>query len=169
MKNLLIASFLFITTNAIAMNAAHYKVLPGSLHKKGNVVVTVLPSESTFDVEMDYNLKKKPLVPVSNNLLKGKKVYHFPLKFKSEEGYRELEKTKTMMIPKAELKFVKKGNFGNLKNAYFIQVLPTNKKSKIDIVYHPSLSSVGWANIQLTFLMPIPIINGYKVEAEITK
>lgn len=152
---------------ANAQNEAHYNVLPGKLHKKGSVAVKVLPSKTSYDVEMDFEVKKKTLVPVPEKLLKGSKVYQFPIKFKTKQGYADLEKSKTMVIPKAVLNFVKRGNFGRLKNAYFIQVLPTNKKSKIDIIYHPSLASVGWARIKITFLSNIPLLHNYELEAEV--
>lgn len=153
--------------NSQAQNTAHYKVLPGKLHEKGKVEITVLPNESSYDVKMDFELKKKNFVPVPDRLLKGSKVYHFPVQFKTEEGYQELQEVKTMVIPKAVLKFVKRGNLLHLKNAYFIQVLPTNKKTKIDIVYHPSLTSVGWATVDITFLSNIPLLDGYEIKGEI--
>lgn len=167
MKYLAVVFFLLLSMNSQAQSVLHYNVLPGTLHQDGSVDVTVLPNKSSFEVEMAFDLKKKPLVLVPDNLLKGKKVYQFPLEFKNKKGYLDLEKLKTMTIPKAELYFVKKGNLGKLKNAYFIQVLPINKKSKIDIVYHPSLSSVGWARIKIIFLSNIPILNGYELEAEV--
>lgn len=116
---------------------------------------------------MDYNVKKKDWVPVPSKLLKGKTVMEFPEEFRTETGYQNLEKQKTMEIPKAVLKFVKRADFGNLKNAYFIQVLPTNKKTKIDIIYHPSLPSVGWEKVQITFISKIPLLDGYELIAKL--
>lgn len=167
MKYFVLAFFILLAINSQAQSVALYTVLPGMLHQDGSVDITVLPNKSSFDVEMSFDLKKKPLVLVPDNLLKGKKVYQFPLEFKNKKGYLDLEKLKSITIPKAELFFVKKSNFGKLKNAYFIQVLPTNKKSKIDIIYHPSLASVGWARFKITFLSNLPILNGYEIEAEV--
>lgn len=167
MKLLIVSFVLMISSMANAQNEAHYNVLPGKLHKKGSVAVKVLPNKTSYDVEMNFEVKKKALVPVPEKLLRGSKVYQFPIKFKTKEGYVELEKSKSMLIPKAVLNFVKKGNFGKLKNAYFIQVLPVNKKSKIDIIYHPSLASVGWARIKITFLSKFPLLNNYELEAEV--
>ena len=62
---------------------------------------------------------------------------------------------------------MKRGDAGNLKNAYFFQVHPTNKKSKIDIVYHPDLPSVGWLSVDITFLSNIPLLDGYELEARL--
>lgn len=159
--------FLFIASSVLAQSDANYNVLAGKLHKSGKVRVHILPETAKFKVQMDYDVKKKDWVPVPSKLLKGKTVMEFPDEFKTEAGYQNLEKQKSMAIPKAILKFVKKADFGNLKNAYFIQVLPTNKKTKIDIVYHPSLPSVGWEKVQITFISKIPLLNGYQLIAKI--
>lgn len=116
---------------------------------------------------MDYELKKKSLVPVPSKLLKGKTVLEFPKEFRTELGYRNLKTAKTMQIKKAMLKFVKQGTFKEYKNAYFIEVHPTNKKSKIDIIYHPKLPAVGWAQLEITFISHFPVLNGYELKADI--
>lgn len=159
--------FLF-TFDAIGSSAV-YRVMPGSLHRKGKVIVTVLPDTDKFKVNMEYDVTKKELVPVPAKLLKGTKVMEFPNEFRTEKGYQELEKKKTMEIPKAVLKFVKKADAGPLKGAYFIEVHPTNKKSKIDIVYHPSIPSVGWNSVKITFISPFPVLDGYILEAELKR
>ena len=158
---------LFISTYTFAQSSADYKVLAGKLHKSGSVKVSILPIPEKFKVQMDYDVKRKDWVPVPGKLLKGKTVMEFPEDFKTEVGYQNLEKQKSMNIPKAVLKFVKRADVGNLKNAYFLQVLPTNKKTKIDIVYHPDLPSVGWDNVKITFISNIPILNGYVLIAKL--
>lgn len=160
-------TLLFLISHAFAQSSADYKVLAGQLHKSGKVKVQILPETAKYKVQMDYNVKKKDWVPVPSKLLKGKTVMEFPEEFRTETGYQNLEKQKSMQIPKAVLKFVKKADFGNLKNAYFIQVLPTNKKTKIDIIYHPSLPSVGWEKVQITFISKIPLLDGYELIAKL--
>lgn len=118
---------------------------------------------------MDYKVKKKDLVPVSSSLLRGSKTFDFPNSFKTVAGYIDLQRKGTMDIPKARLKFLRRGDLGELKDAYFIEVLPTNNKSKIDIVYHPSLPSVGWRSVKITFISPFPILDGYELYAELVK
>lgn len=73
-----------------------------------------------------------------------------------------------MDSPKAELRFVKRGDFDGFKDAYYIEILPKNKKSKIDVVYHPSLPAVGWSEVTITFLSNIPVLNGYQLAAKLT-
>ncbi len=150
---------------AIAASSANYKVKPGKLHRKGKVIVNILPDAEQFRVKMDFDVKKKDYVPVPAKLLKGSTVMEFPNKFRTEAGYKELEKKKTMSIHKAELRFQKRSDAGGLKNAYFFEVRPTNKKSKIEIIYHPSLPSVGWLKVDITFLSNIPVLDGYELEA----
>lgn len=166
MKSLLSLIFLFSTLPLFAQDMAIYRVLPGTLHRKGKVVIKVLPDADKYKVQMDYDVKTKSLVPVPNKLLKGTTIMEFPPEFRTEAGYKDLEKKKTMEIKKAHLVFIKRGDIGALKNAYFLEVHPTNKKTKIDIVYHPSLPSVGWSRIKITFISNLPILDGYVLEAE---
>lgn len=161
--------FLILSINSFAQSAAEYKVLKGLLHRDGKVGVKILPDPGKYIVEMSYDVKKKSLVPVPSKLLKGKTVIEFPELFRTEAGYAALEKQKQMEIPKAVLKFVKRADYKDLKAAYFIEVHPTNKKSKVDIIYHPSLPSVGWARVQITFLSNIPVLNGYELVAELKR
>lgn len=155
-------------TNSFANTpVANYKVKEGTLHRGGKIKVSVLPVPDKYKVLMEYDVKRKSWVPVPGNLLKGKKEMEFPKQFETVKGYEELEEKKSMDIPKAKLVFVSRVDVGDLKGAYKLQVLPTNKKSKIDIIYHPSLPSVGWKSVIITFLSNIPILDGYKLEAEI--
>ena len=55
----------------------------------------------------------------------------FPVEFRTVKGYQQLEKQKTIKTAKAHLKFVKRAESEGLKDAYFVDVFPTNKKSKI--------------------------------------
>lgn len=158
---------MLFTLSAFASTTANYNVLPGKLHKKGKVVVNILPDKDLYRVKMDFNVEKKNLVPVPAKLLKGSTVMEFPEKFRTEAGYKELEKKKHIDMKKAQLVFKKRADAGRLKNAYFFEVRPTNKKSKIDIIYHPDLPSVGWYKVDITFLSNIPVLNGYELEAKL--
>jgi hypothetical protein len=93
----------------------------------------------------------------------------FPAEFRTVKGYQQLEKLKTIKMPKAELRFVKRAKSGTLKDAYFVDVLPTNKKSKISLIYHPSLPDTGWQQITITMLSKMPILDGYELKAKIKK
>lgn len=160
---------LFVFLLSISCVAAVFQVSPGKLHRKGKVVVTILPDKTKYMVEMKYNVKKKNFVPVPQKLLEGTKVMEFPQIFRTEAGYKELEAKKHMDIPKADLVFTRRGDIGDLKGAYFFEVKPTNKKSKIDIIYHPSLPGTGWLAVDITFLSKFPILDGYKLKAELNR
>lgn len=168
MKRLTGAILLMLSLTTWAAGVAHYDVTKGQLHTKGKVTTTILPDAEKFKVQMDFDVKKKSLVPVPSKLLKGRSVMEFPQIFRTEEGYAELEKKGSLDSPKAELRFVKRADFGTYKDAYFIQILPKNKKSKIDVVYHPSLPAVGWAEVKITFLSAIPVLDGYELQAKLT-
>ena len=167
MKTTTLLLALSLTLPALAADEAHYKIKQGQLHDGGKVDVTILPDPKSFMVEMKFDIDKKPMVPVPGKLLKGTTVMEFPLKFKTEAGYKELQTKKAIGIPKAELKFIKRADTGDLKQAYFLEVHPTNKKSKIAIIYHPSLPAAGWRTVKITFLSNIPILDGYEVDAEL--
>lgn len=149
--------------------AADYLIEPGKLHQKGTAKIEILPSTTSLKAVMSYDLKAKDFVPVPKKFLKDKKTMEFPPEFRTVKGYQALEKAKTMQIHKAELKFVKRATSGNLKNAYFVDVLPTNKKSKISLIYHPSLPDTGWQEITITMISKIPVVDGYQLKAKIKK
>ncbi len=162
-------SIIFIFLFSLTAFSAVFKVKPGKLHKNGKVVVNILPDKTKYLVEMKYKVKKKDLVPVPQKLLEGTKVMEFPKKFRTEAGYKELEKKKHMDIPKADLNFIRRGDVAGLKNAYFFEVKPTNKKSKIDIIYHPSLPATGWYEVDITFLSKLPVLDGYVLKAQLNQ
>lgn len=159
---LLILSFL-----TYSGEIANYKIKKGKLHKGGNVKVEILPVPGTFKVKMTYDVQKKDFVPVPSKLLKGKTVMEFPEKFRTEEGYRELEHKQIMEIPKARLKFIRRINHLGGKHSYVIKVLPKNNKTEIDITYGPHLPNVGWSKVVITFISSIPLLDGYEIEAEL--
>lgn len=168
-KFLILALALTLTGFSLAGNSADFRVKPGALHRKGKVIVKIVPDPEKYRVKMDYNVTKKEFVPVPGKLLRGSTIMEFPQKFRTEEGYKELQEKRVMDIHKAQLIFVKRADVDGLKNAYFFEVRPTNKKSKIDIIYHPDLPSVGWLEVDITFLSSIPILDGYELEAKLKR
>lgn len=158
---------LILTSIVHAEDSADYKIKKGKLHKGGKVQVEILPETDTFKVKMTYDVEKKNLVPVPSSLLEGKTIMEFPEQFRTEEGYIELERKKVMDIPKARLKFVRRINLLKGGRAYVLKVLPTNNKTEIDITYNPALPSVGWSKVVITFISPIPVLDGYEIVAEI--
>ena len=103
------------------------------------------------------------MVPIPDSELKGESVFELPPEFRDERGYLELQTKGAIELEDATLKFVKRLKWNNLNDAYQILLLPKNGKSKVEIVYHPSLPAAGWGKILITFINNIPIFNGYQV------
>ena len=160
----LLIPFLLLTLSA---QAADYVIAGGDLHKSGSATIAVRPDAKEFKVLMSYELVPKEFAPVPRKFLKSKKTFTLPPQFRTLKGYQELERAKTLSVHKATLKFLKRANMGKLKDAYFVQILPTNKKSKIDLVYHPSLKDAGWSELTITLLSKIPLVDGYQLKAKL--
>jgi hypothetical protein len=157
-----------VSLDASSATSADYNIKKGKLHEGGKVHVQILPEKDKFKVQMNFAVKKKKYVPVPEKLLKGETVMEFPDEFRTEKGYKHLEADKTMEIPKARLQFVKRVNLdGQKTQGYLLKVLPTNKKTEIEILYHPKLPSVGWEKVEITFISKIPLLDGYEVKAEL--
>lgn len=157
---------LFMITSSLA-HSAQYTLREGKLHKGGVASVEVLPHDSLFIVKMGYEVYKRSWVPAPPEALKGDTVLELPTEFKDERGYLELETRGTMSIPDAELKFIRRTNLGKYKNAFEVLVLPKNGKTKIEVIYHPEVPEAGWAQVRITFISPVPLLNGYQAIADL--
>lgn len=116
---------------------------------------------------MSYEIKKRALVPIPKKVLTGETVIQLPSEFKDVSGYEELEKKGSMEVTEARLEFIKKFVWNGKDNAYDIMILPHNGKSKIEVIYHPSLPAAGWGKVVITFISPYPVLNGYNAVIEI--
>ena len=144
---------------------ASYEVLEGKLHKGGFITVEVLPDSSKFSVKVQFDIQKKMLVPVPADYLKGDYTLELPLEFKDERGYLELESKGSIDISKAQVKFIKRETIGKWTDAFEAEVLPSNGKFKLRAYYHPDIPAVGWARLDLVFLMDIPMLKNYEIAA----
>lgn len=163
MKFVIIFISVFFSHTLLGSSIAKYSVEPGALHTGGSAVVENLSHPSKFIVNLKYQLKKKIYVPIDDEKLKGEIDYELPIEFKNERGYQELEVLKHIELDEAILNFEKKADFGKLKNAYYFQVLPKNGKSKVDVIYHPSLPGVGWGKIDIFIIIKKLGIDHYQV------
>lgn len=171
LKNLLPFFFLmllFCSSALAAIESASYHIHKGSLHKGGSATIEITEkNKQKFSAKMSYDLKKKALVPIPKKVLKGETVIELPPEFKDKRGYAKLEKKGFMEVPKARLQFIKRMNWKGKEGAYDILIIPNNGKSRIEVVYHPSLPAAGWGQVVITFISPYPILNGYKAVIEI--
>lgn len=168
MKTILALIMCSLMSYGFAGESADYHILKGKLHSGGTAKVEVLEeSAQVFSVKMDYEIFKKILVPIPDHVLKGDTIVDLPPQFSSEVGYLELEAKGTMQIERATLKFLGRTKWQNYKDAYKILILPNNGKSSIEVTYHPSIKAAGWGRIMITFINPLPILNGYQAHIEI--
>lgn len=151
-----------------AAESAGYHILKGKLHSGGTARVEIVQeSAQVFSVKMEYEIYKKILVPIPDHVLKGDTIVDLPPQFATEAGYLELETKGVMEIDRATLKFVGRTKWKEHTDAYKILITPQNGKSKIEVTYHPSIKAAGWARILITFINPLPVLNGYQAQIEI--
>lgn len=160
-------SLLFINS-VNASDKASYHILKGKLHSGGKAQILIIENtDEKFVAKMNYEIRKKILVPVPEDALKGETVVALPPEFRDERGYLELEAKGTIDIEEAKLKFIKRVKWKNFQDAYQVLILPNNGKSKIEATYHPSVAAAGWGRVVVTFISKIPLLNGYQAEIEI--
>lgn len=161
-------SLLFTMQFAFAGPVANYTIEKGKLHTGGTARVEVLDSsEDKYITKLNYHIQKKILVPLPEDQLKGESIFEFPPQFRDERGYLELETKGSIELEKVKLQFVKRVNWRGLKNAYQALIIPKNGKSKIEIIYHPSIKAAGWGRVLVTFVSSVPILNGYQIMIEL--
>ncbi len=164
----IIISLSTLLNMGMASESAGYHILKGKLHSGGVAKVEILQeSAQVFSVKMDYEIYKKILVPIPDHALKGDTVVDLPPQFATEVGYLELETKGSMEIERATLKFMGRTKWKQHNDAYKILIMPKNGKSKIEVTYHPSIIAAGWGRILITFINPLPVLNGYQAQIEI--
>lgn len=152
----------------MALEMVNYHIAKGSLHKGGVAKVEVTTkNKKSFVTKMSYEIFKKTLVPIPSKALRGETIISMPPEFSTSKGYQNLEKKGVMEIDKAKLQFVKKTSWRGMSGAYNILILPKNGKSKIEVLYHPTIKAAGWARVVITFISPYPILNGYNAVIEV--
>ena len=160
---------ILLTTNLYAsVDTLMYKIQPGKLHQGGTleIYVTKVDTEkNVMDVLIKYDVVKKPLVPVSADLLKSSMTLELPLEFQDERGYLELEITKVRDSEKATIHHAGRIDIGNFKNAHHIRILNKRGKFECDLYYHPSAPEMGWPQVRL--LLNVSILKNYEMKADL--
>lgn len=169
MKKLITLIFsIFFINQTFAADIASYHILKGKLHSGGKAQVQITENgPERFVAKMNYEIYKKILVPIPNDVLKGENIITLPPEFRDERGYMELEAKGIMEIEQAKLQFIKKIKWQNHKDAYQIIIFPKNGKSKIEVTYHPTIPAAGWGRVIVTFISNAPILNGYQAIIEL--
>ncbi len=157
-----------MTNYSMAAEVANYHILKGKLHSGGKAQVEIVENtDNKFVAKMNYEIYKKILVPIPDDVLKGENVITLPPEFRDERGYMELETKGTMEIEKARLQFIKRVKWKNYNDAYQVVIFPKNGKSKIEVTYHPTVPAAGWGRVLVTFISNAPILNGYQAYIEL--
>ncbi|MGZ3809919.1 MAG: hypothetical protein ACXVCE_17675, partial [Bacteriovorax sp.] len=150
-----------------ASDVASYIIQGGALHSGGTAKVDVSHSTSEkFVANLNYEINSIPLSIVAPHEKKKTRVIELPPEFKDERGYLELETKKKMNLDDqydCDLKFIGRVSLKGKNDAYKILILPKNKKSTIEVVYHPSIGGAGWEKVIVTLLSKYEQINGYQI------
>jgi len=159
---------LFYMVGAMASDQSKFEILPGKLHKGGNLLATLENGSSTEEViiNLKYEIIKKGLVPVSNEYLKGVYKQNLPAMFLDERGYLELEHTKSMKIKDATVWHKGRTKYLDLNDAHLIQILPDNKKSEMTLIYHPQAPGLGWDHVKIILHTGVPLLDNYVLEGK---
>lgn len=167
----LVAALLLISVNSFAgVDMLEMKVLPGSLHKGGHLKAQVLSIDETaetMDVELEYEVIKKALVPVPSQYLQGRYVQALPLSFQDERGFIELERTGRLELKKAVVEFIERTTVKGHKDGYKVKITTKNGKSVLELYYHPTLQELGWGKIELLIRTGLPVVGNYTLQAEL--
>lgn len=159
---------IYIANYSWATDVANYHILKGKLHSGGKAQVEIVENtDENFVAKMNYEIYKKILVPIPDDVLKGENVITLPPQFRDERGYMELETKGIMEIEKARLQFIKRAKWKNYNDAYQVVIFPKNGKSKIEVTYHPTIPAAGWGRVLVTFISNAPILNGYQAYIEL--
>lgn len=167
MKALVILMLLTTALHA-SVDTLIYKIQPGKLHQGGTLetyVTSVDTEKNVMDVVIKYDVLKKPLVPVSADLLKSSMTLELPLDFQDERGYLSLEITKFRDSEKATIHHAGRVDIGDLKNAHHIRILNKRGKFECDLYYHPSVPELGWPQVRL--LLNVSILKNYEMKADL--
>lgn len=164
----LVLFLLLSTTLHAGIDTLNYNIHPGKLHQGGTLAVVATKidtAKNLMEVEIKYDVIKKPLVPVSAELLKSSMILELPLDFQDERGYLDLEIKKSMDSEKATIYHAGRVDIGNLKNAHHIRILNKRGKFECDLYYHPSVPELGWPTVRL--LLNISILKNYEMLADL--
>ena len=161
--------FLLLTTTLHAgLDNLMYKIQPGKLHQGGTLelfVSSVSVEKNVMDVVIKYDVIKKPLVPVSADLLKKSMTLELPLDFQDERGYLDLEIKKSLDSEKATIHHAGRVDIANYKNAHHIRILNKRGKFECDVYYHPDAPELGWPQVRL--LLNVAILKNYEMKAQL--
>ncbi len=141
-----------------------YKIEPGKFHTGGKA--SLEKTENNLDnltILVKYKIDKKFFVPIPSSKFNGESQIVFPKELIDEAGYLELETKGEILSDGSLIKFVKRVDWKEYKNAYEFILYPSNQKSEVLVIYHPSIASIGIAHIEITIKNTSAFMDGYKM------
>lgn len=149
-----------------AIESLHYKILPGKYHLGGTLQAEATKFNTlakTMDVEVNYDVIKKELIPAPAHILKNKMVFVLPLEFQDERGYLDLEQSKSLDSQHAKIQHMGRVKIGKFNDAHRVQIVGKNGKYICNIIYHPSFPELGWSEIKI--LLNLSFLTNYEMQA----
>lgn len=162
----IISCLLLLVTNFAIAN--DYRIERGSLHTGGLVKSSIKEHQESGKViiNIQYNIKAKPFVPVPREYLSGNYEQVLPESFLDETTYLQLEVDKSMKIDEATVYHIGRADVGRYLNSHVIKIVADNGRSEMKVYYHPAISEMGWAKVIL-LVKNIPLIGNYTINAEL--
>lgn len=162
--------FLAIITSSVfaGIETLKYKVTPGEYHSGGTleaVVGKIDPLHQTMEVQIKYDITKKPYIPAPGSMLKNIFMFELPLDFQDERGYLNLEQGKIIETDKVTAKHVGRVTLGKFTNAHHVKITGKNGKYVCDVYYHPSIPELGWSKLGLW--LNLALLSNYQLNADL--
>ena len=161
-----IALLALVVSFQIFAGVIKHEILPGKFHANGSALITDTESPENADdilLTLDYSVVPRLFVPLPERLRKGKLEIEVPEKLLREEGYLELQSSKSMLFKGATFTYLGRVNVGQYYDSYKVQIDPKSKKFRVVLIYHPSIPGVGWYSTDITMLTD-GLANNYKVQ-----
>lgn len=161
--------FLLLSTNVFAtINSLKFKVAPGELHTGGSLEAIeskVDTSNKMLEVQLKYNIIKKPLIPAPANMLKNIFTIELPLDFQDERGYLYLEQGHTIETDKVIARHAGRVKIGSFNDVHHVRIKGKNGKYVCDVYYHPSIPELGW--MKLGLWLNLSLLSNYQINADL--
>ena len=152
----------------VQLLSQEFSITAGPLHKGGDFSYTITGQDvahQSVGISMHYSIRKRALVPVSDEFLSGDLNQSLPMNCLSEAGYLELEKIHQMDFDDTTVTHLGRVNMDGLTDVHHIKISANNGKFDFEAYYHPSLPGLGWSRVVIILHTPIPLLANYKIMA----
>jgi len=134
-------AFIIGLSSAFAQDLYH-RVLPNKLIRSGEITISNDPYPEYLEVSITYKVKG-PLIP--KKYRQGVLTQRIPVKYESEDGYRDL-----MVKGTETYKDVLLVHEGLNNGIHRVGINPSHGNWKARIFYNPLVASLGWQRLEVT-------------------